>query len=260
MSNILNFLKSLYLPERICNLLYKIVFIIITGPIQCRIHEYGHVLKLKKEIYKDINNYKEETNSNIINIKIAKFECDYKIKEHIDYKIKTYSDYFIYLQNKKQEFKYQNIIKDIAINGYQFNKQAIMYICIPLLILYCLILVALLMPNMLIVSLIPNILGIGSIVCICIAIIVFLYLFLSINGYGLNKIKSEITMSDKYIHSHPNEFRYITLEKDAELLQRNYKILLEIEIDLANSEDPKINIISKDLIYKWLTQKFSLDN
>lgn len=145
MNNILNFLK----PNNKCSeillciilillgiILYNILKIIIHY-IQCRIHEYGHVLRLKKEIYKNISDYKEETNLNTVNIKVAKFKCDYKIKKHSDYKIKTYSNYFIYLQNKKQEFKYQNIIKDIAISGYQFNKQAIMYI--PFLTIYFLI-------------------------------------------------------------------------------------------------------------------------
>lgn len=249
MNNILDFLKPnnqgseillciilILLPI----ILFKILFIIIHY-IQCRIHEYGHILKLKKEIYRNISDYKKETNSNTINIKVAKFKGTYKIK--------TYSDYFAYLQNKKQEFKYQNIIKDIAISGYQFNKQTIMYI--PFLIIYFFIWTATLMPKTA---------SVFSIIHKCIVGIVFLYLFVSIYGYGPNKIKSEITTSDRYIYFHPNEFRYITLEKDKKLLQRDYKILLNIVIDLTNSENPKINIISKSLIYKLLIVMFPLDN
>ncbi len=257
MNNILNFLKPnnkgseilLCIILILLKIILPIVIVVIIHYIQCRIHEYGHVLRLKKEIYKNISDYKEEINLNTVNIKVAKFKGDYKIKEHIDYKIKTYSDYFIYLQNKKQEFKYQNIIKDIAISGYQLNKQVIMYI--PFLIVYFLIWIA---------TLIPVTANVFSIIHKSITGIIFLYLLVSIDGYGPNKIKSKITVSDRYIYSHPNEFRYITLEEDKKLLQRDYKILLNIEIDLTNPENPKINIVSKSLIYKLLIIMFPLDD
>lgn len=90
--------------------------------------------------------------------------------------------------------------------------------------------------------------------------IIFLYLLLSKKGYGLNKLNPKRGISDHYIYRHPNEFRYITLEEDKKLLQRDYKILLNIEIDLTNSENPKINIVSKSLIYKLLIIMFPLDS
>ncbi len=84
--------------------------VMINRKYEYHFHEYGHVIKLKENIYKDIYNYKKEIKSDEINIQVVKFLGSFKVK--------TYCDYFKYLENKKQLTEYQEVIKDIAISGY----------------------------------------------------------------------------------------------------------------------------------------------
>ncbi len=213
--------------------------------IQSYIHEYGHVLKLKEMIYK----YKKDIETNIVRIQVAKFGT---------WKIKAYSDYFEILENNNQKTKYQIIIKDIAINGYEFSKQIIPYklfgiICFIIWIITPLLIIFTILYNNPLLTLLSNILAL-------IMYIIFSYFLLCEVGYGPNKSKSkEKSFSDHYIYFHPNEFKYLTLEADKENLQKEHKIILDIIIDLTNQENPKTNIIFINIFYNCLNKKFPLD-
>lgn len=97
-------------PTIMISIFITLLALIIADYIQYHIHEYGHVLKLKEAIYND-----KKIKSDNITIQVVKFKGYTKRK--------VYSEYFQYLENNKQETEYQNIIKDIATNGYQFSKQ-----------------------------------------------------------------------------------------------------------------------------------------
>lgn len=225
-------------------LIFIVVSILIIHHIQYQIHEYGHVLELKKSIFKDIENYKKETETNKINIQVIKFiGCDKK---------KTYSDYFQYIENKKQEFKYQSIIKDIATSGYLFSKQIIThkYLWITYCSTWIIVLFTILYTHHIYVY----------ITAFYMIYVIIIYFFTSERGYGSNKLNHKRGISDHYLYHHPKDFKYVTLEEDKENLQKEYKILLNIIIDLSDTENPKINIISKNKFYNLLTKIVPLNH
>ena len=248
MNNILNFLKPYITTALPLIIFIEITFALllvikIAHYIQYHSHEYGHISKLKKAIYND-----KEIKFDNITIQVAKFKGFL-----IPTKIKTYSNYFKYLENKKQDANYQAIIKDIAIGGYEFSKKVTTYklfwiicsfICISTLIFP--VFTIFYNNNYAIVSL-PLLLFITLAWLMC---IVSIYLLLCKNGYGPNKLSTKGKISDHYIHSHPNEFKYLTLEEDSKYLQKEYKIILYIEIDLSDRKNPKTNIISRNKFYK----------
>ncbi len=234
-------------PTVIILLLVVLPPIIIIYHIQYHVHEYGHVLELKKAIYKDIDNYKKETKTDKISIQVIKFiGCDKK---------KTYSDYFQYLENKKQEFKYQSIIKDIADGGYLFSKQIIVYkyLWITYFVIWVIISIFTMFN--------PYYNYIYVLINLYVICMISIYLYTSETGYGSNKTNSKRRGdSDHYIYRHPKDFKYITLKEDKENLQKEYKIILDIVVDLSDAENPKINTISKNKFYKLLTKIYPIDD
>ncbi len=253
-------------------LLYIFTFIVLIGILYYDInildkykfyyHEYGHVMKIKEHLLKDINNYTEETKSNKVNIKVVEFIPLCRIRTQ---KRKTYSNYFEYLENKKQEIDYQKIIQDIAINGYEFSKKAIKYtefqkLCTKLSIITTTFILFILL--ILKVFNVNNIeyLFIASLIIITIFYITFTisYLFFCRLAYGPPKA-SKKGMSDHYIFKNPDKFKYTNLEEDTKSIKGKPKILLEIEIDFSDKENPKVNIIKQDTTYKKITKKCPLE-
>ncbi len=178
--------------------------------IQSYKHEYGHVLKLKEMIYK----HKKDIEANTISIQVAKFGT---------WKVKTYSDYFEILENNKQKAEYQIIIKDIAINGYEFSKQIMLYkpFCIVYCIIWLITLIAIICNNCVTINF--DLILLHELL-FWLAFTIFMYFSLCESGYGPNKSNSkERGDSDHYIYFHPNEFKYITLEEDKKHLKKSIK-------------------------------------
>ena len=84
---------------------------------------------------------------------------------------------------------------------------------------------------------------------------VSVYLLLCKSGYGSIKAVA----SDCFIYNYPNEFKYTTLQEDKKYLPKDYKILLDIRINLSDKENSKPDIISKDMFYKLYTKIFPID-
>ena len=123
MNSIINIIEMIKTDQMAKNYLLIIVMIIlsiaalmIASYYQYHYHEYGHILKIVENSIKDADKYKNETNTNIINIQVAKFKGIL-----IPTKIKTYSNYLGYLEYKNQDIEYQEIIKDIAVGGCSFS-------------------------------------------------------------------------------------------------------------------------------------------
>ena len=170
-----------------------------------------------------------------------------------------YSDYFEILENNKQKAKYQNIIKDIAINGYDFSKKIMLYksFCIVYCIIWLITLIAIIRNNCVTINF--DLILLHELL-FWLAFTIFMYFSLCESGYGPNKSNSkERGDSDHYIYFHPNEFKYTTLQKDKKYLQKNHKILLDIRINLSDKENLKVDIISKDMFYKLYTKLFLID-
>jgi len=225
-------------------------------------HEYGHVMKIKEHLLKDIDNYIEKTKSNKVTIKVVEFIILHKI---IPLKRKTYSNYFEYLENKKQEIDCQKIIQDIAIGGYEFSKKAIKYtefqkLCTKLsVITTTFILFTLLILKVFNINNIKY-LFITSPIIIMIFYITYtiIYLFLCKSAYGSPKI-SKKGISDHCIFNNPNKFKYTNLKEDIKYIKRKPEILLNIKIDFKDKENPKVNIIKQNTTYKKITEKFPLN-
>ena len=226
-------------------LLIMLLVIVIIDKYQFHLHEYGHVLKIKENLYKNIDDYKKKTNLKTVTIEVIIFTTPFS---PIPVKRKIYSEYFTYLEKNSKDIRYQNIIKDIAIGGYSFSKK----ILNPKLLRA--ILVSALISTITIIVDMP--IGfIGLPVSIILPSIIFL-LFHK-NGYGSKKLSSK-GMSDNYIYHHPENFRYISLKEDKKQLQKKYKDIkikkiLTINIDLNNLENSKIN---SDNMYKKIIKNY----
>lgn len=171
-----------------------------------------------------------------------------------------YSDYFEILENNKQKAKYQNIIKDIAINGYDFSKKIMLYksFCIVYCIIWLITLIAIIRNNCVTINF--DLILLHELL-FWLAFTIFMYFSLCESGYGPNKSNSkERGDSDHYIYFHPNEFKYITLEEDSKHIKKEHKILLDLVIDLSDKENPKTNIVSRNKFYKKLNKRFPLDD
>ncbi len=263
--NILNFTPNIIIWCEIIISLMIILFILIgLHCLQYHIHEYGHILELKKSIYKNIREYKKEMKSNKINIQVIKFKGIL-----IPTKIKTYSDYFEFLKNKKQECEYQNIIKNIAISGYEFSKNIIItyklfwimcfsiWISISTFTLFTIFYIGshtTINITINIKLLYLKLLSILVLILILIVCIIFGYLLLCEAGYGSAKTIN----SDCYIYHYPKNFEYTTLEEDKKYIKKDCKILLDIMIALKDIENPKISITSKDILYNFIKRKYTL--
>ena len=66
-------------------------------------------------------------------------------------------------------------------------------------------------------------------------------------------------MSDHQIFENPSKFKYTNLTKDKEQLQKQYKILLDIKVDLNNKKYPVI-VIPKDKLYRKIIQEFPISS
>ena len=239
-------------------LLYKRICYVISifDKYKFYYHEYGHILKLKENLYKDIDNYIEEMKSHKINIQVVDFINTTKQKR------KTYSNYFEYLENKKQGINYQKIIKDIAIGGYEFSKNTIKHIELHKLCIYFSNIITAFILLIIIISNINNIkylLISGLIISIIFyVILIAIYLYFCRVAYGPPKV-SDQSMSDHYIFKNPDKFKYINLKEDIKHIKGIPQILLEIKIDFSDKENPKVNIIKQDTTYKKITKKFPLE-
>lgn len=202
--------------------------------------------------------------SHEISIQVVKFKGVF-----IPTKIKTYSNYFEYLKNKKQEYEYQSIIKNIAIGGYEFSKNIIttyklfwtmcasIWILISIFTLFTIFYIS----NHTAINITYNfkhnslkllfILILSLILAVC---IIFGYLLLCEAGYGSIKAIN----SDCYIYNYPENFEYTTLDKDKKYIQKDCKLLLDIIIDLKDIENPKINIILANKLYNFIKRKYPL--
>lgn len=214
-------------------------------------HEYGHVLKIIENSVKDIDNYIEEMKSDKINIQVIEFTKFFRI---LTLKRKTYSDYFEYLENKKQETDYQKIIKDIAIGGYKFSKKFKIHIKFYVLCAFLTII---------------EFISILKVVSFVLAIIISITIIIAINpitiyryfckaAYGLLPKSSYQGMNDYYIYLYPSKFKYTNLEEDAKSIKGKPKILLKIEIDFSNQENPETNILKQDKFYEKIIEKIHL--
>lgn len=249
--NILNLLKQIriilieFSPAIMISIFITLLALIIADCIQYHIHEYGHVLKLKEAIYND-----KKIKSDNITIQVVKFKGYTKRK--------VYSEYFQYLENNKQETEYQNIIKDIATNGYQFSKQMETYklfwiVCSFILISTIIFTIYTIFYNRDHTTISFTLLF--FIMLTCIMHIIFDYLFSGKSGYGsINAVAS-----DCFIYNYPNKFKYTTLQEDKKYFQKDYKILLDIRINLSDKENLKLDIISKDIFYKLYNTVFPID-
>ncbi len=237
-------------------------------------HEYGHILKIIKNLNEDKYDY-EGINTNLV-IQVIEYTTFFNL---ITFKRKTYSNYFKYLENKKQDSKYQSIIKDIAIGGYEFSKQlenyksfhilhTIFIISATITIILLLVLVSMLayIDKTSYIQLILNIL-----VIIIIVIIFFpkklhklfslIYKYMCKTGYGKKPINTRKKgMNDCYIHEYPNQFAYTNREEDKKHTKGKPKVLLDIVINLNNIENIEPKTIYKNNIYKKITKKFPLSN
>lgn len=90
---------------------------------------------------------------------------------------------------------------------------------------------------------------------------ILVYAICAIGGYGIKILKSKNKkgMSDRQIFENPSKFKYINLTEDKEQLQKQYRILLDIKIDLNNKKYPVI-VIPRDKLYKKIIQEFSLNS
>lgn len=237
-------------------------------------HEYGHILKIIKNLNEDKYDY-EGINTNLV-IQVIEYTTFFNL---ITFKRKTYSNYFKYLENKKQDSKYQSIIKDIAIGGYEFSKQlenyksfhilhTIFIISATITIILLLVLVSMLayIDKTSYIQLILNIL-----VIIIIVIIFFpkklhklfslIYKYMCKTGYGKKPINTRKKgMNDCYIHEYPNQFAYTNREEDKKHTKGKPKVLLDIVINLNNIENIEPKTIYQNNIYKKITKKFPLSN
>ena len=232
-------------------------------------HEYGHISKMIENLKKDIHNYEKEVKSNII-IQVTEYATFFNV---ITFKRKTYSNYFKYLENKRQESKYQDIIKDIAIGGYEFSKQLENYKIFHMLHTIFTISATISLTLIVVLALINKIIYIQLTCCVLIIIVMiflpkkFYKLFYSIYryrckiGYGLKPINNtKKGMNDCYIYSNPNQFIYANIEEDKKYTKGKPKILLYIVINLNDIENIEPKTIYKNNIYKKITKNFSLSN
>ena len=65
-------------------------------------------------------------------------------------------------------------------------------------------------------------------------------------------------MNDYYIYLYPSKFKYTNLEEDAKSIKGKPKILLKIEIDFSNQENPETNILKQDKFYEKIIEKIHL--
>ena len=236
-------------------IILSIAALMIASYYQYHYHEYGHVLKIIENSVKDANNYITETNTSIINIQVAKLGI---------WKRKTYSNYFEYLENKKQETKYQEIIKDITVGGRNFSINVVKHIKFHKPYIIALIYITTIILSIVILLDIKQLLLLFMYFAITIIFYIFCilaYVICVIGGYGINILKSKNKegMSDRQIFKNPSKFKYINLTEDEEQLQKQNKILLDIKIDLNNKKYPVI-VIPRDNLYKKIIQEFPLNS
>ena len=243
-------------------LILTIIALIIANYYQYHYHEYGHILKIIENSIKDADKYKTETNTNVINIQVAKSKGIL-----IPTKIKTYSNYLEYLEHKNQDIEYQEIIKDIAVSGCSFSMNNIWSMKFHKPYITVLINITTL------ISLIVILLDIKQLLLVYFTITIILYIFCipayaicAKSGYGCKKLKSKKLksknkkdMSDHQIFENPSKFKYTNLTKDKEWLQKQYKILLDIKVDLNNKRYPVI-VIPKDKLYRKIIQEFLISS
>lgn len=235
-------------------------------------HEYGHILKIVKNLNKDKYDYEKGINTNIV-IQVIEYTTFFNF---ITFKRKTYSNYFKYLENKKQESKYQSIIKDIAIGGYEFSKQLENYKSFHILHIIFIIsatitIILLLVPVLVFINKIIYIQLILNILVIIIVIIFFpkkvyklfslIYKYRCKIGYGKKPINTHKKgMNDCYIHEYPNQFAYTNREEDKKHTKGKPKVLLDIVINLNNIENIEPKTIYKNNIYKKIIKNFPLND
>lgn len=231
-------------------------------------HEYGHILKIIKNLNEDKYDY-EGINTNLV-IQVIEYTTFFNL---ITFKRKTYSNYFKYLENKKQDSKYQSIIKDIAIGGYEFSKQLENYKSFHILhtiftisaTITIILLVLVFINKILFIQLILNIL------VIIIVIIFFpkklyklfysIYKYMCKVGYGKKSINTHKKgMNDCYIHEYPNQFAYTNREEDKKHTKGKPKVLLDIVIDLNDIENIEPRTIYQNNIYRKIAKNFPLNN
>lgn len=232
-------------------------------------HEYGHILKIVKNLNEDKYDYEKDINTDIV-IQVVEYTTFFNF---ITFKRKTYSNYFKYLENKKQESKYQSIIKDIAIGGYEFSKQLENYKSFHILHTIFIISATITIILLLLVF-INKILFIQLILNILVIIIVIIFfpkklykLFYSIYkymckvGYGKKSINTHKKgMNDCYIHEYPNQFAYTNREEDKKHTKGKPKVLLDIVIDLNDIENIEPRTIYQNNIYRKIAKNFPLNN
>ena len=63
-------------------------------------------------------------------------------------------------------------------------------------------------------------------------------------------------MSDNYIYHHPEKFKYTSFDEDTKQIKANYKIILDIDIELNSIKNLNKNIILQDRTYSKITNKF----
>lgn len=234
-------------------LLLLLLYLLLIDKYKFHFHEYGHVLKIIENLAEDIDNYKKETDSNKIKIQVISFTKPFGL---IPEKRKTYSDdYFTYLEKNAKDVKYQNIIKDISINGYIFSKKFIEQKTFCILRIIFSITVGIIIFSICNLSLFPTlIISISSFIISYICFIIF-YIKLCEAGYGKEEL-SEKGMSDNYIYHHPEKFKYTSFDEDTKQIKANYKIILDIDIELNSIKNLNKNIILQDRTYSKITNKF----
>mgnify|MGYP005771476807 FL=1 len=226
--------------------------VMINRKYEYHFHEYGHVIKLKENIYKDIYNYKKEIKSDEINIQVVKFLGSFKVK--------TYCDYFKYLENKKQLTEYQEVIKDIAIGGYVFSKHVTKHINFHKLYILFSVTMATSIWLLLILYINHSLISHFVLTIILYILCILSYIFLCNSGYGPKNLDNDTkAKSDHYTYCYPEKFKYTDLEEDKKHIQKEYKILLNVKIDLNNRECPT-TAVEKDMLYKLIIKKFPLDD
>mgnify|MGYP000102402307 CR=1 FL=1 len=236
-------------------------------------HEYGHILKIVKNLNEDKYDYEKDINTDIV-IQVVEYTTFFNF---ITFKRKTYSNYFKYLENKKQESKYQSIIKDIAIGGYEFSKQLENYksfhILHTIFIISATITIILLLLVVLVLVLFNTIFYMQPILNILVIMVIIFFpkklykLFYSIYkymckvGYGKKSINTHKKgMNDCYIHEYPNQFAYTNREEDKKHTKGKPKVLLDIVIDLNDIENIEPRTIYQNNIYRKIAKNFPLNN
>ena len=234
-------------------------------------HEYGHILKIIKNLHENKYDYKKDINTDIV-IQVIEYTTFFNF---ITFKRKTYSNYFEYLKNKKQESKYQSIIKDIAIGGYEFSKQlenyksfhilhTIFIISTTITMILLLVLISAISNKIIYIQPILNILVIIPIIFVAkgsYKLFLVIYKYRCKIGYGKKPINTHKKgMNDCYIHEYPNQFAYTNREEDKEHTKGNPKILLDIMIDISDIKNIEPKTIYKNNIYRKITKNFPLSN